>query len=89
MLPYVMEIRPPPEFNVDSARSKLINLNLATDDGPRVDLVTPGDVSGARGDDGQGDGSGRHEQLLRLAGWIDIENSVGVSSKNMEQQEQC
>lgn len=73
---YLLEVRPPPEFNTESARNKLMNLNLATDDGPRVDFVTPGDVFGTNGEDG----GGRQEQLLRFAGFIDLDNSITVSS---------
>ena len=75
---YLLEIRPPPEFNPQSAKSKLINLNLATDDGPRIDFVTPEDMFG--GDNNRGDGGGRQEQLLRFAGFVDLDNNIGVSS---------
>lgn len=67
--------RPNSEFTFESARSKLISLNLNPSDlnGPKVNFVVPGDVAA---DDGTLSGDGG--ALLRLSGWIDMENRVSV-----------
>ena len=72
-LPYLLEIRPSPEFNHESAKSKLINLNLEAENGPRIQFVIPGDILAE--EDG---GVRRQEHLLRLASWIDIESRLTV-----------
>lgn len=76
-MPYVLEIRGPADFNTDVAKLKLISLNLTDDDGPRVNFVTPGDVFGVGVDDREG--VDRQEQLLRFAGYVDLENGTSVS----------
>ncbi|QDS74512.1 hypothetical protein FKW77_007276 [Venturia effusa] len=77
-LPYLLEVRPSGEFNYDSSKSKLANLRLDSDEGPRVTLTIPGDVIGADGYEIRDENSGRHEHLLRLAGWVDVESRVTV-----------
>lgn len=79
-LPYVLEVRPSPEFSYESGKNKLINLRIGSDVGPRVTFITPGDAD-AYEDTGDGDGAGfigRQGQLLRLSGWIDVESRITV-----------
>lgn len=79
-LPYVLEVRPSPEFNYESGKNKLINLRIGSDVGPRVTFITPGDADTYE-DIGDGDGAGltgRQGQLLRLSGWIDVESRITV-----------
>lgn len=66
------------EFNPDASKSKLINLRLRADDGPRTNFITPGDAYGGEIFENQPEGAGRQEQLLRIAGWIDLESSLSV-----------
>lgn len=77
-LPYILEVRPSSEFNYESSKSKLANLRLDVDEGPKITFTIPGDVIGTDGYEIQDDISGRHEHLLRLAGWVDIESRVTV-----------
>jgi DNA mismatch repair protein MSH5 len=77
-LPYLLEIRPNTEFHPEASKNKLINLNLHADDGPRVNYVTPGDALGADVLNDDGEATGRREQLLRFAGWVDLDNTISV-----------
>lgn len=81
-LPYLLECRPNAEFNYDSARNKLVNLRIGQEDGPSLTYVVPGDVVAEeeyhdlRQDAGF---AGRHAQLLRLSGWVNMESRLTVS----------
>ncbi|TID21742.1 mismatch repair protein 5 [Venturia nashicola] len=72
-LPYLLDVRPSGDFNYESSKSKLANLRLDSDEGPRIILTIPGDVI-----DMHDENSGQHEHLLRLAGWVDVESRVTV-----------
>ncbi|UPX10844.1 uncharacterized protein EKO05_0001482 [Ascochyta rabiei] len=74
-LAFLLDIRPPSEFSYDGARSKLMTLRLGEDDGTRVSFNVPGDQLGGYEDGGL---SGQQGQLLRLAGWIDMESRITV-----------
>ena len=74
-LPFLLDIRPSSEFNYDAARTKLMALRLGEVDGPRVNFIVPGDHLAAHDDAGA---PGQQNQLLGLAGWIDIESRVTV-----------
>jgi DNA mismatch repair protein MSH5 len=78
-LPYLLEVRPAAEFNYEAAKIKLVNLQLGQDDGPQVTFVIPGDVLAVEGFDDDENFAGRQGQLLRLAGWIDLESRFTVS----------
>lgn len=69
------------EFNYESAKTKLLSLRLNEPDGPRVSFVIPGDVlPNEHGPAGAGDamGASREGNLIRLAGWIDLESQLTV-----------
>ena len=83
-LQHLLEIRPPSDFNNDAARKKLTNLNLASDDGPRINFSMTGDVFDAQAEEAIGVGIGRHEQWLRFAGFIDLDNGASVSSEILQ-----
>jgi DNA mismatch repair protein MSH5 len=74
-LPFLLDVRPSGEFNYDTARTKLMTLRLGEVDGPRVNFIVPGDHLATHDDVGA---PGQQNQLLRLAGWIDIESRVTV-----------
>jgi DNA mismatch repair protein MSH5 len=78
-LPYSLDIRQSKEFNYESSKTKLINLRLGENDGPSVRFTIPGDVV-AEGTHGEADdgGAGRHEHLLRLSGWVDLDCALTV-----------
>lgn len=77
-LPYLLEARPLGEFNYESSKRKLANLRLDSDEGPSITLTVPGDVIGTDSFEMHDENSGRHEHLLRLAGWVDVESRVTV-----------
>jgi len=79
-LPYILDVRPSPEFNYEAAKNKLVNLRIGSDAGPQVTFVTPGDAVAHDGyNDGiDGDVAGRQGKLLRLSGWIDVDSRVTV-----------
>lgn len=79
-LPYLLECRPSGDFGYQSARDKLVDLQIGQRDGPAVTYVVPGDVL-ARDDQylADDDGSaGQQAQLLRLSGWINMESRLSV-----------
>lgn len=78
-LPYLLECRPNAEFGYDSARSKLVNLNIGQQHGPSVHYITPGDVVPYdKLNTGDVDGVGRQGALLRLSGWISWDSRLTV-----------
>ncbi|KAL5113758.1 hypothetical protein ACEQ8H_008370 [Pleosporales sp. CAS-2024a] len=76
-LPFVLETRPPSEFLYDTARSKLINLNIGEAHGTRVNFTVPGELE-PNDHLEEDDVSGRQARLLQLGGWMDIESRVTV-----------
>ncbi|KAK4975590.1 chaperone ATPase hsp78 [Elasticomyces elasticus] len=79
-LPYLLEIRPSSEFAHTAAKTRLVNLNIGSDEGPSVTFVVPGDI--LAGEEGHLDSerglAGRQARQLRLAGWIDIDSRLTV-----------
>ncbi|KAF3000149.1 MutS protein msh5 [Curvularia kusanoi] len=73
-LPFLLDIRPSGEFCYDAAKTKLMTLRLGEIDGTQLNFVVPGDHVAAHDDDAPG----QQCQLLRLAGWIDVESRVTV-----------
>ncbi|KAI5203627.1 hypothetical protein E4T39_04014 [Aureobasidium subglaciale] len=80
-MPALCSPRPSSEFSYDSAKGRLANLKIDHEDGPKVTFTTPGDVVVGR-DEGYTAGGDAFEtrqgQLLKLAGWIDVESRVTV-----------
>ncbi|KAL1306915.1 hypothetical protein AAFC00_005558 [Neodothiora populina] len=72
--------RPNSDFNFETAKTKLINLDLGDLRGPRVTFVVPGDViaDANSGPGGEYEFVGREGTLLKLAGWIDVESRFTV-----------
>ncbi|TIA61527.1 hypothetical protein D6C77_03421 [Aureobasidium pullulans] len=80
-MPALCSPRPVSEFSYESARSRLVNLKIGHEDGPRITFITPGDVTTDRNsehDAGDTATESRQGQLLRLAGWIDVDSRVTV-----------
>ncbi|CAD0113440.1 unnamed protein product [Aureobasidium uvarum] len=80
-MPALCSPRPVSEFSYDSAKSRLLNLKLGYEDGPRITFMTPGDFTAESNEDhlnGDAAVETRQGQLLRLAGWIDVESRVTV-----------
>ncbi|KAG9944714.1 hypothetical protein KCU85_g7785, partial [Aureobasidium melanogenum] len=80
-MPALCSPRPVSEFSYESARNRLAGLKLDHEDGPKITFVTPGDlVSESNEEHIAGDAAveSRQGQLLRLAGWIDVDSRVTV-----------
>ena len=79
-LSYIIESRPSPEFGYEAGKNKLINLNLATDNGPEIHFVTPGndDAYESYQEGNEFGFTGRQGKLLRLSTWIDLESRVTI-----------
>jgi DNA mismatch repair protein MSH5 len=76
-LPFRLEVRPPSEFNYDSARNKLASLHLGEDHDTYIEFNVPGELATV-GHPDKGQSIGQQGQLLRLAGWIDLESRSTV-----------
>jgi DNA mismatch repair protein MSH5 len=76
-LPFLLEVRPPSEFYYEAARSKLVNLRHGEENGTRVRFSVPGELAAI---DHLNEEStvGQQGQLLRLAGWVDLESRSTV-----------
>ncbi|OBT67805.1 hypothetical protein VE03_02464 [Pseudogymnoascus sp. 23342-1-I1] len=81
---YVLDSRPSTEFQYESAKSKLVNLNfeLSGSNGPHMQFSTPDDeLMGNMGyiqDLDEYEAAGHQGRLLRLAGCIDLESRVSI-----------
>jgi hypothetical protein len=76
-LPFLLEVRPPSEYSYDVARSKLVNLHLGEEYGTRLRFNIPGELGANEHD--EGNIAGKQGQLLRLAGWVDVDSQATVS----------
>lgn len=79
-LPFLLEIRPPNEFSYDAAKSKLVSLRLGDESGTRVSFNIPGELASMNHLNEEGT-LGQQGQLLRLAGWIDLDSRSTVLSR--------
>lgn len=70
--PYHISIRPTAEFSYASARDKLATINISEESGPVLTLHTPEDIHDLSG------GQQRRGNLLRLAGWINLDSRITV-----------
>ncbi|KAI4708272.1 hypothetical protein J4E89_006894 [Alternaria sp. Ai002NY15] len=82
-LPFLLEVRPPNEFSYDAAKSKLVSLRLGDENGTRVSFNIPGELASMNHLDEEGT-LGQQGQLLRLAGWIDLDSRSTVFSRFLE-----
>jgi DNA mismatch repair protein MSH5 len=71
-------LRPTKEFKYESGKSKLINLRLDYDDGPRARFIVPDD-SMAGDPMAMDEEYGRQEHLLKLSGFVDMNSQLTVS----------
>lgn len=80
LLPYQLDIRPSQEFSYERAKSKLVNLRIAPVDAEGLRFLTPRDaVACDDGEDHEDLGfTSRQGKLLRLSGWIDMDNWITI-----------
>ncbi|KAL8647419.1 MAG: hypothetical protein Q9226_006436 [Calogaya cf. arnoldii] len=78
--PYLLEVRPSPEFGFEAAKVKLSNIRLASNTAPRMAFVTPGDAESYEDyvESSEPDYTGRQGKLLRLSGIVDLESRLTV-----------
>lgn len=76
-LPFVLQVRPQSEFYYDAAKRKLVSLHLGEESSSRVSFNVPGESTAVDHIDDEGS-AGQQEQMLRLAGWIDLESRTTV-----------
>jgi DNA mismatch repair protein MSH5 len=69
-------VRPPIEFDYNTAKSKLVGLQLDEGASERVMFNVPGEL--LQVGESVEDGAGHQGQLLRLAGHIDVESRTTV-----------
>ncbi|TVY50120.1 MutS protein-like protein [Lachnellula occidentalis] len=66
---YVLDSQQSIDFKFDSAKNKLVNLELGVDETPKVVFAVPGDdMTGEHGS------TGRQGRLMRLGGWMDLDS---------------
>jgi DNA mismatch repair protein MSH5 len=77
---YILNSRASSEFSFESAKNKLVNMDLGPNDGNNLIFTTPEDdmISNSKHRDEAQRGVGRKGRLMRLAGWIDLNNRVSV-----------
>ena len=76
----MLEFRPSPEFNYDTGKNKLMNLDLFAKSSSEVSFITPGD-NGDYDDSGDGTDTGytaRQGRLLRLSASVDMESRLTI-----------
>lgn len=73
---YILDSRPSAEFQYESAKNRLVNLELRSGDNPKIAFITPGEnIAG----DGHGEGgTNKQAKLLRLGGCIDLDSRLTV-----------
>ncbi|KAF2856085.1 hypothetical protein T440DRAFT_494901 [Plenodomus tracheiphilus IPT5] len=76
-LPFLFEVRPPSEFYYDAAKSKILSLQLDGAGNSQVSFSVPGELAAASQFDNEST-LGQQGQLLRIAGWIDLDSRVTV-----------
>ena len=80
-MPALCSPRPVSEFSYESAKGRLAGLKLDREDGPKITFVTPGDLIAENNEEhiaGDAAVESRQGQLLRLAGWIDVDSRVTI-----------
>lgn len=79
---YILDSRQSAEFQFESAKNKLVNLDPSSDEAARMQFSIPGDelvgnVAQFQDLDDE-ETSGHQGRLLKLAGCIDLESRVSV-----------
>ena len=75
----MLELRPKAEFGFEPAKTKLAQLRIGEQDGPKVSFVIPGDVHTYDDfDEFEQNVSGRQAQLLKFAGWVSMDSLFTV-----------
>lgn len=77
-LPFLFEVRPPNEFYYETAKGKLMDLRVGEQDGATIRFQVPGELASAAPQLDGGGIVGQQEQMLRLAGWINLESRITV-----------
>lgn len=83
-LPFILEVRPPNEFTYEVGKNKLVSLRLGQEHGTRVSFRIPGEIVPMDHLDEEGT-TGQQGQLLRLAGWIDLESRSTVMFRSSQE----
>ena len=76
-LPFLLQVRPPSEFSHDSGMKKLAGLRFGDQNGTHIEFNIPGELATVGYPDRDHPVS-QQAQLLRLAGWIDLESRSTV-----------
>ena len=80
-LPYILEVRPSPEFGYEAGKNKLVNLNLGSGTESQLAFIIPGDIESYGDNNNNSDDKGyvgRQGKLLRLSGMVDIESRLTI-----------
>ncbi|KAL8690026.1 MAG: hypothetical protein Q9218_004440, partial [Villophora microphyllina] len=79
-MPYLLEVRPSPEFGYEAGKAKLCKLRLHNDNASFAAFITPGDAESYQDyvDNSEPGYTGHQGKLLRLAGHIDLESRLTV-----------
>jgi hypothetical protein len=77
--PYILEMRPSPEFSYNAAKAKLVSLNIGSDAGPQINYTIPGDATSENPH--EAGSTGRQAKLLRLSAWIDMDSHLTVCAR--------
>ena len=80
-LPYILQVRPSPEFSYEAAKTKLADIRIGSLQANRLSYITPADAETAAcfDDETEEYGVGRRSTLMRLAGCIDVDSHVTVA----------
>ncbi|KAL8997253.1 MAG: hypothetical protein Q9169_003446 [Polycauliona sp. 2 TL-2023] len=78
--PYLLEVRPSPEFAFETAKAKLSNIRLSPSHASHMAFITPGDAESYEDyiESSEPDYTGRQGKLLRLSGIVDLESRLTV-----------
>ncbi|KAL8953446.1 MAG: hypothetical protein Q9222_000693 [Ikaeria aurantiellina] len=78
--PYLLEVRPSPEFGYEVGKNKLCNISLVNDTSLPIAFVTPADAEAYQScvEIPEPGYTGRQGKLLRLSGLVDLESRLTV-----------
>jgi DNA mismatch repair protein MSH5 len=80
-LPYVVEVRPTPEFSYEGGLNKLLSLSVRLEDEGKVEFLVPGDAALFDEDISPQDLglTRRRGKILQLSARIDLDNKVSIA----------